>query len=120
MNVPTQPIYHAALPQDWAAAQASGSYEMSTIGVTLAEEGFIHCSTRQQVEGVANRYYGNVDEIMLLTLDRETIGSPIVDEPPAPQASELYPHVYGPIPVAAVVATTRWSADSDGVWHFPL
>ena len=37
-------ILHIALVEDWDAAQLVGQYEKSTIGRTLAEEGFIHCS----------------------------------------------------------------------------
>jgi len=54
----------------------------------------------------------------LLTLDRQTIGSPVVDEA-AVSTGERFPHIYGPIPVAAVVSATAWSVDADGVWRFP-
>ena len=38
------PIYHITSPADWAAAQSTGSYTLSSKGRTLAEEGFIHAS----------------------------------------------------------------------------
>lgn len=112
-------IYHAALPDQWEAAQISGVYEISTRGVTLAQEGFIHCSTRDQVESVANRYYSDISDVVLLTLDRTTVGSPVIDEAAA-STGDLFPHIYGPIPTAAVVTTTAWSIDADGIWRFPL
>ncbi len=111
-------IFHAALPNQWEAAQDLGLYKMSTRGVTLADEGFIHCSRRSQAEGVANRYYSDITNLILLTLDRRTIGSPVLDET-AVSTGEKFPHVYGPIPVAAVVSVTAWSVDNDGVWRFP-
>ena len=111
-------IFHAALPDEWDAAQDVGLYEMSTRGVTLADEGFIHCSKRSQAEGVANRYYSDITNLVLLTLDRQTIGSPVVDEV-AVSTGERFPHIYGPIPVAAVVSATAWSVGTDGVWRFP-
>lgn len=110
MNEPQhdQPIFHAALPDDWARAFESGSYTMSTRGLTLDEVGFIHASTRSQVEGVANRFYADLDELVLLTIDPRKVDHPIEWEPPAPGADELFPHIYGPLDVSAVVLTQYW------------
>ncbi len=104
----TDPLFHLALPDDWADAFATGEYTMSTRGVTLDEEGFIHCSTREQVEATANRFYGDLDQLVLLTIDPELVPSEIRWEPPAPGADELFPHVYGPIPIAAVNLAAPW------------
>ncbi len=104
-------VFHAALPHDWEAALATGAYTMSTRGVTLEQEGFIHCSMRQQVEDVANRFYGDLDELVLLTVDLERVEADVRWEPPAPGAAELFPHVYGPLPIAAVTAVRTWRRD---------
>ena len=103
-----QPLFHAAMPDDWAAAFQSGEYTMSTRDKTLGEVGFIHTSTRDQVEGTANRFYSDVDQLVLLTIDPEEVRSPIEWEPPAPGSDELFAHIYGPLPIAAVVAATFW------------
>jgi uncharacterized protein (DUF952 family)/heme-degrading monooxygenase HmoA len=108
-------LVHLALPGDWAAAQASGSYGMSTRGVTLEQEGFIHCSFDHQVLGVANRFYADLDELVVLRLDPARLGADIVVEPPFPGSVEHFPHLYGPIPLAAVVAATTWHRTGD-VW----
>jgi uncharacterized protein (DUF952 family) len=110
-------IYHAALPADWKKAQRSGLYTTSTRGRSLADEGFIHAAYESQVEGVANRFYADVDALVLLVIDPDAVGSPVVDEVPvdAP-AGERYPHVYGPIPVAAVVTARPWRRDSSSIW----
>ena len=110
-------LYHAALPADWTAAAAAGVYTISTRGVTLEQEGFIHCSYRHQVEGVANAFYADLVELTLLTIDPARLGSPVVDELPAPGASQAFPHIYGPIPVDAVVAVTPWPRDADGFFR---
>ncbi len=41
-------IYHVATLADWTAAQAAGAYTTSTYGVSLAQEGFLHCSREEQ------------------------------------------------------------------------
>ncbi len=113
-------LLHIALPDDWTAARAAGEYRVSTRGKTLDDEGFIHCSYPRQVEGVANRYYGDVVELMLLHLDPDLIEAEVRIEPASEGGEELFPHVYGPIPTAAVVAATWWDRDDDGMWRKPV
>lgn len=105
-------IWHVALLRDWEHAVALGSYEWSTLGVRLAEEGYVHASTAGQVDGVARRWYAQVEEPMvLLELDvaaLEASGAPVRWEQ-VPGADEAFPHVYGPVPVAAVRAATDYA-----------
>jgi uncharacterized protein (DUF952 family) len=94
-------IYHAALPADWEAAVMAGRYEVSSRGRTLAEEGFIHAAYEHQLGGVLERYYADVDEVVVLAIDPDALDVSVIDEP---VGGELFPHIYGAIPVAAVVA----------------
>ncbi len=112
-----EPIFHMAIPDDWAAAFATGEYRMSTRGVTLEQEGFIHCSTREQLQGTANRFYADIDQLVVLTIDPELVNSPIVYEPPAAGLDVLFPHIYGPLPVAAVHLATVWARRPDADWN---
>ena len=97
-------IFHIATLADWEAAQASGAYTTSTRGVTLEDEGYIHASRADQWEGVRATYYAAVTEpLVLLEIDPDLLGVPVVEEAPTPDAAETFPHVYGPIRPAAVV-----------------
>ena len=97
-------IFHLALASDWEAAKAAGSYTMSTRGRTLAEEGFIHASRGDQWPGVRDRFYAAVTEpLVLLQIDTDRLGVPVIEEPAVPGGTETFPHIYGPLPVAAVV-----------------
>ncbi|HEU5129588.1 MAG TPA: DUF952 domain-containing protein [Glycomyces sp.] len=99
-------IFHVALRSDWEAARRAGAYTVSTRGRTLAEEGFVHASRADQWPGVRERFYADVAEpLVLLVIDPDRLGSPMVDESPpdAPAGGETFPHVYGPIDLAAVV-----------------
>jgi uncharacterized protein (DUF952 family) len=115
---PPDRIIHIALPGDWAAARASGAYTVSTRGVSLDEEGFIHCSFARQVETTANSYYGDLHELVLLHIDTSQLEATIEVEPPFPNAPDAFPHIYGPIPVAAVVHTTQWRRDQAEPWSY--
>jgi len=112
-------IYHLALAADWARAVAAGEYRVSTIGVSLDTEGFIHASRAHQVAGVARRYYAAVSEpLVLLAIDEDRLDSPVrVDA--APGVPEGFPHVYGPIGVGAVVRVDPLARDDDGVLELP-
>jgi uncharacterized protein (DUF952 family) len=95
----------------WEAARAHGSYEMSTRGRTLREEGFIHCSTRAQLPSVAAFLYGSyegTDALVVLVVDPARLDAPVKYEAAEPGGEE-FPHVYGPIPVAAVVDVEAWT-----------
>jgi uncharacterized protein (DUF952 family) len=100
-------IFHIATATDWAAAQESGAYTTSTIGVTLEEEGYLHASRQDQWEAVRERYYqGTTEPLVLLEIDTDLLDVPWVEELPAPAATETFPHIYGPLDPAAVVAAT--------------
>ena len=101
-------IYHLAQQSHWDQAQQSGSYRRSTVGRTLDDEGFIHASSAEQWPVVRKRFYAGVDEpLVLLEIDEQALAADVVREPGHPGSEEPFPHVYGPIDVNAVVATTR-------------
>jgi glutathione S-transferase len=90
-------IHHLALAADWRAAQHAGEYRISTLGRTLEQEGFIHCShDLAQLRDVHNRYYRHVTEALLI-LDIDPAGLDVRTE-------NGYPHLYEPLPLTAVTA----------------
>src|SRR6266516_2734044 len=107
-------LYHLALVSDWQAALAAGSYRVSTLGASLESVGFVHTSFTHQVAGVAERFYADVREpLVLLGIDEGRLTSPWrVD--PVPGSADGFPHVYGPVDVRAVVAVTAVHRAADG------
>ena len=107
----TERLFHLALRRDWEEARESeaGEYRVSTRGRTLAEEGFLHASYAHQWQGVRDAYYADVTEpLVLLEVDPALLDVPVVEEVPV-GGDEAFPHVYGPLPVAAVVAVRELS-----------
>jgi uncharacterized protein (DUF952 family) len=95
-------IYHIAKRADWEEARRTGSYTVSTLGRTLADEGFIHASTREQVGPVFTSFYRGVrEQLVLLTIDPERLDSPWREDLVGDQT---YPHIYGPLNPSAVTA----------------
>jgi glutathione S-transferase len=115
-------LYHLALRQEWQVARADGVYRRSTRGLALAEVGFIHLSEAHQVPGTAGRFYADVPapELLLLTLDPQrlaTAGLTVRREPADPQAvesqpaaaAERFPHLYGALPLEAVLLAAPYA-----------
>ena len=102
----------------WAAAMPTGEYRMSTRGVTLEEEGFIHCSLPHQLRGVAESFYADLDDLVVLVIDRERLTAPVRFEAPSPGA-DTFPHIYGPLPVEAVTSVVDVGRDAAGRFVLP-
>jgi uncharacterized protein (DUF952 family) len=96
-------IFHIATITDWDAARAAGDYRVSTLGQTLADVGFIHCSTAAQVQKVADRFYCGVEHLVLLTIETERLSALVRFDP---IGSDSYPHIYGPLNLDAVIDVT--------------
>jgi uncharacterized protein (DUF952 family) len=105
-------ILHFCPSDVWADAQATGAYAADT----LATEGFIHCSTADLVHLPANRLAHGRTDLVLLEIDESRLAEPPRYEPgdPSDPESLLFPHVYGPIPVGAVVNVREWRPEPDG------
>jgi len=101
-------IYHLAEPRHWDAARRTGSYAQSTLGRTMEQEGFIHCSSAEQWPVVRRSFYAEHREpLLLLEIDEARLAEPPVEEVGNPETGETYPHLYQPLPVEAVVAVTE-------------
>ena len=100
-----EPIFHIALMRDWNAARVAGEYRVSTLGATLDAVGFIHGSFRGQVERIGSlRYLGVGEPVTVLEIDMLRLPAPVRVET-LEGGEERFPHIYGPIPIDAVVAT---------------
>ncbi|HYF47662.1 MAG TPA: DUF952 domain-containing protein [Acidimicrobiales bacterium] len=92
-------LHHVMTPEGWVRFQERGTSEQSTRDLTLAEEGFIHCSYEEQLEGTLRRFYADLPEVVVLTLDPDRIDAEV-------KVEGGFPHVYGPLPIEAVVEAT--------------
>jgi len=104
-------IFHIAEASGWAEAQANGLYRRSTLGRTVDEEGFIHCSYWSQVEPVANAYYAGKRDLLLLVIDPARVAPEIRKEA---VGLELFPHIYGPLNLDAVTEVRPFVTREDG------
>jgi uncharacterized protein (DUF952 family) len=104
----TARIVHVAERAAWERAQHDGAYRAAS----LDTEGFIHCSTPWQVGRVADALFAGRDDLVLLVIDPSRLESEPVFEN-CEGGIEPFPHVYGDVPVNAVVDVhgLRWNQE---------
>ena len=91
-------IFHVCTKESWENAQEQGFYQADSLLI----EGFIHCSTIQQVPGVLTRYYKDVPNLMLLHIEESKLTAPLKYEL-APSVNEEFPHIFGQLNLDAVI-----------------
>ncbi|MFZ0406528.1 MAG: DUF952 domain-containing protein [Cyanobium sp.] len=103
-------LYHLALPEDWAEALPRQQYRRSSRGLSLEQVGFIHASYAHQLGDTFRRFYADLPRVLLLTLDPQRLAAAgvAVRAEAAPGGQELFPHLYGPLPLTAVLAVENW------------
>jgi uncharacterized protein (DUF952 family) len=105
-------LYHITSGEEAEQASALGRYEPRG----FATEGFIHCSYADQVCRVANARFNGRKNLVLLEIDPALLNCKVVDEN-LEDGSEQFPHVYGTLPMAAVVRILPFPCDQAGEFH---
>lgn len=119
----TKLILHLASNDAWLASVKKGVYRADS----LSTDGFIHCSTSTQVVEVANVFYHGQNGLVLLVIDPAKLTAELKWEPPvhprpgtAPAVNEdLFPHIYGPLNLDAVVKVVEFEPGVDGSFSLP-
>jgi uncharacterized protein (DUF952 family) len=94
----------------WRAAEAAGVFEGAEID---HRDGYIHLSAGDQVQETARLYFRGADALMLVAVDADALGDALRWE--ASRGGALFPHLYGPLPVAAVREARPIALDAAGV-----
>ena len=102
-------IFHITQRKDWDAAQTNGSFRADS----LSSQGFIHCSTQEQVIRVANTRFHGKTGLVLLLIESEKINQEIRYEN-LEGGTTLFPHVYGPLNIDAVVKVLEFQPTETG------
>ncbi|CAJ37903.1 DUF952 domain-containing protein [Methanocella arvoryzae] len=112
-------ILHIARRQDWEASVPYGYYEPDS----LDTDGFIHCSTIGQTVDIANQFYANQQDLVLLCIDKYQTEAEVKYEVPACAGDEwagsLFPRIYGPLNLSAVVLVVEFVPGEDGMFKLP-
>jgi uncharacterized protein (DUF952 family) len=93
----------------WAAARAAGVFTGSAVD---RRDGFIHFSDGGQVQETARLHFHGQADLVLLTVDADQLGAALKWEPS--RGGALFPHLYGDLPVEAVLEARPIALDAEG------
>jgi uncharacterized protein (DUF952 family) len=107
-------ILHIVKMREWQAALEKGVYHPAS----LDTEGFIHCSTPEQLLEPANERFRGQQGLALLGIDPEKVVAPIIYED-SYASGQAFPHIYGPLNIEAVRVVIPFSPQEDGRFLLP-
>jgi uncharacterized protein (DUF952 family) len=98
----------------WAAAEATGQFTGSPVDLA---DGFIHFSTPAQAPETAARHFAGQEGLLLAAIDVDSLGVELRWEPS--RGGDLFPHLYGALPLSAVAWVKPLPLGKDGRHRFP-
>jgi uncharacterized protein (DUF952 family) len=107
-------IYKIVSADLWQAAEKAGTF--AGAGIDLAD-GYIHLSTGVQAKRTAELYFHGQPNLLLVAVDGESLGEPLKYEPS--RGGDLFPHLYGTLPLTSVLWVKPLPLDADGNHIFP-
>lgn len=107
-------LYHITERSTWEQAKSNGYY----LPIAYGKDGFIHCSLENQVIRVANSFYRDVNDLVLIKLDDTKLVSAVIFEN-LERKEELFPHLYGPITLDAVIEVLPLCLNEQGNFLMP-
>lgn len=107
-------IFHIAEREAWNQSKTNKSYRPEMFGV----EGFIHCSTPDQVLQVANTRFRGRTDLLLLSIDTDRVEAEIRYEN-LEGGEQLFPHIYGELAPDAVIRVAEFQPEADGSFKLP-
>lgn len=107
-------IYHILSSSDWETAKKAGIYRAAN----LESQGFIHFSRAEQVLQVAANFYRGQKDLLLLTVAVDRLENEVRYEDLLGEG-QLFPHLFGPLNLNAVVAVDKFETDAEGNFQMP-
>lgn len=85
--------------------------------VDLAD-GFIHLSTADQLRETIDKHFAGQENLWLAAVDLDALDETVKWEPS--RGGQLFPHIYGPLPLDAVTAYSELHYEPDGSLRLPV
>lgn len=110
----SDPIYKIAPRALWQAAEQAGRFDGAPVDLA---DGYIHFSTALQVRETAHKHFTGQRELLLIGIDPDRLGDALKWEPS--RGGQLFPHLYGPLSLDAVLFVEELPVDAAGYHVFP-
>jgi uncharacterized protein (DUF952 family) len=109
-----KPVYKIVSASAFAEAKRAGQLLGSSDDL---RDGFIHLSAAEQLAGTLAKHFAGQDDLVLLAVNAERLGVDLKWEPS--RDGELFPHLYAPLDLAAVLWSKRLTLGQDGSHILP-
>jgi uncharacterized protein (DUF952 family) len=106
-------VYKIVATEEWTEAAAAGVFRGAPVD---RADGFIHFSTAEQAPETAAKWFADRDDLMLAAIDAKALGEALRWEPS--RGGALFPHLYGPLPMTAVLWSRPLKLGPDGAHVF--
>lgn len=107
-------IYKISSRSAWVEAEKAGRFDGAPVD---HRDGFIHFSDASQVKETAARHFRGESDLLVIAVDTEKLGPALKWEPS--RGGALFPHLYGPLDMEAVVWKRELPLGDDGFHVFP-
>jgi uncharacterized protein (DUF952 family) len=107
-------IYKICPKSLWSAAEQAGFFAGAPIDIS---DGYLHFSTAHQVRETADKHFAGQEDLLLVGIDADRLGPDLRYEPS--RGGDLFPHLYAPLALSAVLWVKPLSLGSDGRHIFP-
>jgi uncharacterized protein (DUF952 family) len=109
-------LYRITTEEEWRAAERAGAFSGAAHDL---RDGFVHLSAAYQVEGTLAVHYAGACDLLLLTIDADRLDPSHTVRWEPSRGGELFPHLYGPFPVALVIKVSPLPLDATGKHVLP-
>lgn len=110
----TKLIYKIVPEPLWREAQTAGVFLGAPVDLA---DGYIHFSTAEQARETAAKHFVGQDNLLLAAVDEEKLGPSLRYE--VSRGGALFPHLFAPLELGAVVWVKPLPLGVDGVHVFP-
>jgi uncharacterized protein (DUF952 family) len=110
----SQPIFKICPRTLWQAAEKAGRFDGAPVDLA---DGYIHFSSAEQARETVARHFAGVDDLLLITVDAEALGEKLRWE--RSRGGALFPHLYGSLPMSAVLHVAPLPLGPDGAHVLP-
>ncbi len=106
-------VFKILATEEWRAAEATGAFAGAAVD---RSDGYIHFSTAEQAPETAEKWFAGRDDLTLVAVDAAALGDDLVWEPS--RGGALFPHLYAPLPLSAVMWSRPLPLGPDGRHDF--
>lgn len=113
--MPDPTAYKVLTAGQMTALEQDGSFAGAPVDLA---DGYIHLSTAAQLQETIDKHFAGQERLWLAAVDLDALGEAVKWEPS--RGGQLFPHIYGPLPLDAVIAYSELHYEPDGSLRLPV